>query len=62
MDHKMFITVNKFPCLFADTTVYAKTSGSFTLSRLTYTYTSIDAPDTNPSDLYANIIRPKEEA
>lgn len=57
-DHKMFLTINKFPCLLADTIVKAKTEGSFTLSSLTYSYTSIDSPDTNPSEIYKNIIRP----
>jgi len=57
-DHKLFLTINKFPCLLADTTIKVKTEGSFTLSSLTYMYTSIDAPDTNPSEIYKNIIRP----
>lgn len=57
-DHKMFLTINKFPCLLADTIITAKTEGSFTLSSLTYMYTSIDAPDSNPSEIYKNIIRP----
>ena len=59
-DTKLLNTINMFPCLLADTTVYAKTDESFTLSSVTYNYTSIDSPDQNPYDTYANIIRPKE--
>lgn len=59
-DSKMFITVNKFPCLLVDTIIYAETEGSFTLSSLTFEYTTIDPPDSNPTDIYSNIIRPKE--
>lgn len=60
-DNKMFITINKFPCLLVDTTLYVKTDGSFTFSSLTFEYTTIDPPDSNPTDLYKNIIRPKED-
>jgi hypothetical protein len=60
-DTKLFNTVNMFPCLLADTTVFAETDESFTLSGLTYQYTTIDSPDQNPSTMYENIIRPKED-
>lgn len=60
-DYKMFNTINMFPCLMVDTLVTAKTSGWFTLSGLTYEYTTIDAPDSNPSEIYNKIIRPKED-
>lgn len=59
-DMKLFNTVNMFPCLLADTYVEAKTKGSFALSSVTYAYTSTEQPETNPYDLYAKIIRPKE--
>lgn len=59
-DTKMFITINKFPCLLVDTIVTASTDESFTLSSVTYSYTTIDMPDTNPSDTYKNIIRPED--
>lgn len=59
-DSKLINTVNMFPFILADTTIIAKTKGSFTLSGVTYNYTSTDSPDQNPYDLYTNIIRPKE--
>ena len=59
-DNKLINSVNMFPCLLADATIIAKTSGSFTLTSITYNYTSCDAPDQNPYDLYSGIIRPRE--
>ena len=56
-DNKMFITINKFPCLTADTSIKVITDGSFTLTGLTYSYTTIDSPDSNPSEIYNKIVR-----
>jgi hypothetical protein len=60
-DTKMFNTINKFPCLLADTYIKAKTKGSFTFSYVTFEYTSIDVPDMTPTEIYKNIIRMKEK-
>lgn len=60
-DNKLFLTINKFPCILVDTIVTASTSGSFTFSGLTYEYTSIDTPDRTPTEIYKNIIRLKEK-
>ena len=50
----------KFPCMLVDTTIEAKCDGMFSLSSVTFNYTTIDAPDTTPMNLYSQIIRPKE--
>jgi hypothetical protein len=60
-DQKLFNVINKFPCMFVDTTVKAITDGSFSLSRIVYQYTSIDVPDNDPALIYSNIIRPEED-
>ncbi len=72
-DTKVINPAYKFPCLLADFTIEAncpsieeqerredKLSGVFSLSSVTFRYTTIETPDTTPIDLYKNIIRPRE--
>jgi hypothetical protein len=59
-DTKLFTVPNKFPCLLAESTITAENKGTFSLSSITYYYDTIDMPDSNPYDMYTNIIRPEE--
>lgn len=59
-DNKIFIAINQFPCMLADAYITAKTEGSFTLSGITYSYTTIEQPDTTTTETYTNIIRPED--
>jgi hypothetical protein len=49
-----------FPCLLADTIITADTDKEFSISSITYTYTTSEVPETTPYDLYSNIIRMRE--
>jgi len=60
VDSKLFNTEYRFPLLLADTIVTTKNDQDFTIASLTYTYNTVDIPDTNPYDLYINILRKKE--
>lgn len=60
LDSKVYNTTYKFPCLLADTLITAKNDKEFSLSSITYNYTTSDTPDMTSYDLYTNIIRPKE--
>ena len=60
LDTRLINTTYKFPCLLADTIVTCKNNKEFSLSSITYTYTTIQTPDTNPYDLYTSIIRKKD--
>lgn len=60
LDSKVFNTTYKFPCLIADSIIYSYNDKEFSLSSLTYNYTTCDTPDTTAYDLYTNIIRMKE--
>ena len=57
-DTRVFTPSSMFPGLLFDYEVRAKNKGTFTLCSVTFNYTSIDSPDTNPYDLYTSIIRP----
>jgi len=59
LDSKVFNTTYKFPCLIADTTITGETEKEFSISSITYNYTTIETPDTTPYDLYASILRKK---
>lgn len=59
-DTKLINSINMFPCLLADSYIEAETEGSFAFSSISFVYTTIEYPDTNPYDVYTNIIRPKE--
>jgi hypothetical protein len=60
VDSKVFNTSYKFPFLLADTTITSLNNKDFSISSITYNYTSTDIPDSNPYDLYSSIIRIKE--
>jgi hypothetical protein len=60
LDSKVFNTSYKFPCLIADSTIISENDKDFSLSSITYNYTTCDAPDTTSYDLYTSIIRIKE--
>ena len=60
LDSKVFNTAYKFPCLLADAIITATNDKEFSISSITYNYTTSETPDTTAYDLYANIIRPKE--
>jgi hypothetical protein len=60
LDSKLFNTTYKFPFLLADTVLTCLNDKEFSVSSITYTYTSTDIPDSNPYDLYSSIIRIKE--
>ena len=60
LDSKVFNTSYKFPCLLADSVVTSENNKDFSLSSITYNYTTSEVPDTTAYDLYSNIIRMKE--
>ena len=60
LDSKIFNTTYKFPCLLADTIIRSCNDKDFSLSSITYNYTTSEVPDTTAYDLYTNIIRIKE--
>lgn len=59
-DTKLFNVINKFPCLLAETTITSESKGRFSLSSITYNYETIDTPESDPYNMYTNIIRPEE--
>lgn len=60
LDSKVFNTAYKFPCLLSDTIITATNNKEFSISSITYNYTTSETPDTTSYDLYTNILRPKE--
>ena len=60
VDSKLFNIDYRFPALLIDTIIGSKNDKDFTVASITYTYNTIDIPDTNPYDLYVNILRKKE--
>lgn len=60
LDTRVLHTTYKFPCFLADTILTCKNNKEFSLSSITYTYTTIQTPETNPYDLYTSIIRKKD--
>ena len=60
LDSKVFNTDYKFPCLLADTVIEAENNQEFSVSSITYNYTTSETPDMTSYDLYTNILRPKE--
>lgn len=60
LDSKVFNTAYKFPCLLADAIITATNNKEFSISSITYNYTTSETPDQTVYDLYNNILRPKE--
>jgi hypothetical protein len=60
LDSKVFNTAYKFPCLLSDAIITSNNDKEFSISSITYNYTTSDTPDTTSYDLYSNILRPKE--
>ena len=60
LDTRLLNTTYKFPCLLADTVITCTNDKEFSLSSLTYTYTTLQTSETNPYDLYSSIIRKKD--
>lgn len=60
LDSKIFNTSYKFPFLIIDTVITSHNNKEFSVSSITYNYTSTDIPDSNPYNLYSSIIRIKE--
>ena len=60
LDTRVINSTYKFPCLLIDTIITSNNKEEFSLSSITYTYTTIDTPENNPYDLYTSIIRKKD--
>ena len=60
LDTRLINTTYKFPCFLADTIITCKNNKEFSLSSITYTYTTLQTPESNPYDLYTSIIRKKD--
>ncbi len=60
LDTRIINSTYKFPCFLADTIITCTNDKEFSLSSLTYHYTTLQTPDSNPYDLYASIIRKKD--
>ena len=60
LDTKVFNSAYRFPMLLADTSISVENDLEFSISSITFNYDVIDIPETNPYDLYANILRKKE--
>ena len=60
LDTRIINTTYKFPCFLADAILTCKNNKEFSLSSITYTYTTIQTPETNPYDLYTSVIRKKD--
>ena len=56
-DTKLFPVAYGFPCLLAEAIITAKTAREFSLASITFNYTTLDIPETNPYDLYSKILR-----
>jgi hypothetical protein len=59
LDTKVFTSTYSFPCLLADTIITGENDKEFSISSITYNYTTIETPESNPYDLYASILRKK---
>jgi len=60
LDSRVFTPKYNFPCLLANTVIEAQSDKQFSISSITYNYTTIDVPETNPYDLYTNIINAED--
>jgi len=60
VESKVFNTTTKFPCLLVDASIKALNDSAFSVSSITYNYTTIETPDTTPYNLYIKIIRKDE--
>lgn len=60
LDTRIINSTYLFPCLLADTIITCTNDKEFSLSSLTYTYTTLQTPESNPYDLYTSIIRKKD--
>ena len=60
LDSKVFNTTYKFPCLLADATITVANDKEFSISSITYNYTTSETPESTSYDLYTNILRPNE--
>ena len=59
-DTKVINASYAFPALLADAEIIATNKGEFSLSSITFTYTTCESPDTTQFDLYNSIIRPQD--
>jgi len=57
LDSKVFNVPYRFPCLLADTIITINNQDDFSLSSITYNYTTADMPDTTQFDEYRKFIR-----
>jgi hypothetical protein len=60
LDTRIINATYKFPCFIADTIITCLNDKEFSLSSLTYHYTTLQTPESNPYDLYTSIIRKKD--
>lgn len=60
LDTRIINATYKFPCFLADTIITCTNDKEFSLSSITYSYTTIQTPESNPYDLYTSIIRKKD--
>lgn len=57
IDSKVINTAYKFPFLLVQVTLLNLSSEAFSFGSLTFNYTTVDIPDTNPYALYKDIVR-----
>jgi len=57
IDSKVINTAYKFPFLLVQVTLTNSSSGQFSFGSLTFNYSTVDIPDTNPYALYKDIVR-----
>ncbi len=57
INNTVYNTQYKYPCLSASVLITARTQGMFSLSSITFVYTSAETPDGTPFDNYTKIIR-----
>lgn len=60
LDTRIINSTYKFPCFLADTIITCKNDKEFSLSSITYNYTTLSQQETNAYDLYTSIIRKKD--
>ena len=59
-DTKVINASYAFPALLADAEIITTNKGEFSLSSITFNYTTCEQPDTTQFDLYNTIIRPQD--
>ena len=60
LDTRIINSTYKFPCFLADTIITCTNDKEFSLSSITYNYTTLSQQETNSYDLYTSIIRKKD--